>query len=65
MDTEQCDLALKFVHDMEFHLDLKYKQISFKEKWELETPTEVEGISLDTYMLEVSALCYLLLTDSK
>ncbi|KUJ08791.1 amidase signature enzyme [Mollisia scopiformis] len=54
-DTEQqCDLALKFVHDMEFHLNLKHKQVSFKGKWELEPPIEAEGKSLDAYMLDAT-----------
>lgn len=65
MDTAQCDLALKFVHDMEFHLKLKHKQVSFKGKWELEPPIEAEGKSLDAYMLDVSHFYYSSLPNSK
>ncbi|CAI7586228.1 unnamed protein product [Penicillium manginii] len=55
IDSDQCDLALKFVKDMESHLGLQYCEVSFDDIWKAEPPHEASGLSLIEFMGQATA----------
>lgn len=59
IDSNQVTIAEGLVQDIESHLNLKHSKVSFADEWAKSIPPEADGLSLDDYMVPVSAHCLL------
>ncbi len=55
IDSHQVELAIKFAASIGASLDLASREVSFRDSWAREPPPEAAGLSLQDYIVDVSA----------